>query len=121
YFHKLKAGLDVDGNIVAWSHRIVGQSIMAGTPFEGMVTNGVDPTSVEGASTLPYAIPNMRVDLITTPTGVPGLWWRSVRSTHTAYATEAFIDELAKAAGKDPVDFRLSMLGDHPRHRGVLE
>src|SRR5690606_21202328 len=58
YFHKLKAGLDADGRIVAWQHRIVGQSIMAGTPFAGMVTNGVDPTSVEGASTLPYAIPN---------------------------------------------------------------
>jgi isoquinoline 1-oxidoreductase beta subunit len=121
YFHKLKAGLDADGRIVAWQHRIVGQSIAAGSPFEGMVTNGVDPTSVEGASTLPYAIPNLHVDLVTTTTGVPVLWWRSVGSTHTAYATEAFIDELAQAAGKDPVEFRLSMLGDHPRHRGVLE
>lgn len=121
YFHKLKAGLDADGRIVAWQHRIVGQSIMAGTPFAGMVTNGVDPTSVEGASTLPYAIPNLHVDLVTTTTGVPVLWWRSVGSTHTAYATEAFIDELAKAAGRDPVEFRLSMLDDHPRHRGVLE
>ncbi len=121
YFHKLKAGLDADGRIVAWSHRIVGQSIMAGTPFEGMVTNGVDPTSVEGASTLPYAIPNLHVDLVTTAVGVPVLWWRSVGSTHTAYATEAFIDELAQAAGQDPIEYRLSMLGDHPRHRGVLE
>ena len=86
-----------------------------------MVTNGVDPTSVEGASTLPYAIPNLQVELVTTKTGVPVLWWRSVGSTHTAYSTEAFIDELAAAAGKDPVEFRLAMLGDHPRHRAVLE
>jgi isoquinoline 1-oxidoreductase beta subunit len=121
YFHRLKAGLDADGRIVAWQHRIVGQSIMAGSPFEGMVTNGVDPTSVEGASTLPYAIPNLQVDLVTTSIGVPVLWWRSVGSTHTAYATEAFIDELAEAAGKDPIEFRLAMLGDHPRHRAVLE
>ena len=121
YFHKLKAGLDADGKIVAWQHRIVGQSIAAGSPFEGMVTNGVDPTSVEGASTLPYAIPNLQVDLVTTSVGVPVLWWRSVGSTHTAYATEAFIDELAEAAGKDPIEFRLAMLGDHPRHRAVLE
>lgn len=121
YFHRLKAGLDGEGKVIAWQHRIVGQSIVGGTPFEGMVTNGVDPTSVEGASTLPYAIPNLKVDLVTTRTGVPVLWWRSVGSTHTAYATEAFIDELAAEAGKDPIEFRLAMLGDHPRHRAVLE
>lgn len=121
YFHKLKAGLDADGKVIAWQHRIVGQSIAKGTPFEGMVQNGVDPTSVEGAATLPYAIPNLVVDLVTTDVGVPVLWWRSVGSTHTAYATEVFIDELAEAAGRDPIAFRLDMLGGHPRHRAVLE
>jgi isoquinoline 1-oxidoreductase beta subunit len=121
YFHKLQAGLDGQGKLVAWQHRIVGQSIMADGPFAGMIKNGVDPTSVEGASTLPYGIKNVNVDLITTKVGVPVLWWRSVGSTHTAYSTEVLIDELAQAAGKDPIEFRLSMLGDKPRHKAVLE
>jgi isoquinoline 1-oxidoreductase subunit beta len=121
YVHHLKAGLDKDGNIMAWRNHIVGQSIMAGTPFEsGYVTNGVDMTSVEGANKLPYAFPNMKVELTTTKVGVPVLWWRAVGSTHTAYAVEAFIDELAEAAGKDPVQFRLAMMKDSPRHAAVL-
>jgi isoquinoline 1-oxidoreductase subunit beta len=122
YYHAIKAGLDANGNVVAWQHRIVGQSILAGTPFEAfMVKNGIDATSVEGASTLPYAIPNLQVDLHSPKVGVPVLWWRSVGSTHTAYSTETFIDELAVAAGKDPVAFRKSLLSGHPRHLGVLE
>jgi isoquinoline 1-oxidoreductase subunit beta len=121
YYHVLKAGLDEEGNPVAWQHRIVGQSIVAGTPFESMITeNSVDPTSVEGASNLPYAVPNLVVDLVTTDARVPVLWWRSVGSTHTAYSTEVFIDELAEAAGRDPVEFRRALLQDHPRHLGVL-
>jgi isoquinoline 1-oxidoreductase beta subunit len=122
YHHTLKAGLDAAGNVVAWQHRIVGQSIVAGTAFEaGMVKDGVDVTSVEGASTLPYAIPNLHVDLHSPKVGVPVLWWRSVGSTHTAYSTETFIDELATAAGRDPVAFRRALLAAHPRHLGVLE
>ena len=73
--------------------------------------NGIDGTSVEGASTLAYAVPNLLVELVTTEVGVPVLWWRSVGHTHTAYAVETVIDDLAHAAGKDPVDFRLAMLG----------
>ncbi|HEX2826255.1 MAG TPA: xanthine dehydrogenase family protein molybdopterin-binding subunit [Burkholderiales bacterium] len=122
YFHTIRAGLDASGKLVAWQHRIVGQSILAGTPMEKMlVKGGVDATSVEGASNLPYQIPNLRVDLHTTRTSVPVLWWRSVGSTHTAYSTETMIDELAVAAGQDPVAFRRAMLGQHPRHRGVLD
>lgn len=121
YFHRLRAGLDDQGKLVAWQHRIVGQSIVRDTPFAGMIQNGIDPTSVEGANTLPYHVPNIAVDLHTTDVGVPVLWWRSVGSTHTAYSTEVFIDELAEAAGKDPVDFRLELLDAHPRHAGVLK
>jgi isoquinoline 1-oxidoreductase beta subunit len=121
YYHTIKAGLDAAGNPIGWHHRIVGQSIIAGTPFESMmVKDSVDPSSVEGASNLPYAVPNIRVDLVTTDVKVPVLWWRSVGSTHTAYSTEVFIDELARAAGKDPVAFRRGLLRDHPRHLGVL-
>jgi isoquinoline 1-oxidoreductase subunit beta len=122
YYHTLRAGLDASGKIVAWQHRIIGQSILAGTPFEKMlVKDGVDITSVEGANNLPYEIPNMLVDLHTTKSAVPVQWWRSVGSTHTAFSTEAFIDELAAAAGRDPVAFRREMLAKHPRHLGVLE
>jgi isoquinoline 1-oxidoreductase beta subunit len=121
YVHALKAGLDAQGNLVAWRNHIVGQSILAGTPFGALVQNGIDLTSVEGAANIPYAIPNLRVELTTTDVGVPVLWWRSVGSTHTAYAVEAFIDEVAEAAGKDPVEFRLALLKDHPRHAGVLQ
>ncbi|TCW79629.1 aldehyde oxidase [Burkholderia sp. SRS-46] len=122
YFHKLDAGLTADGKLVGWRHRIVGQSILAGTPFEPfMVKNGIDATSVEGAANLPYAVPNVSVELTTAKAGVPVLWWRVVGSSHTAYAVEAFIDEAAHAAGKDPYLFRRDLLAKEPRMRAVLE
>lgn len=122
YVHRIRAGLDKDGKIVAWQHRIVGQSIVAGSPFESvMVKNGIDGTSVEGAANLPYQIPHLSVELHTEKTGVPVLWWRSVGSTHTAHATEHMIDILAKEAGQDPVAYRLDMLAKHPRHAGALK
>jgi len=122
YLHRLEAALDNNGQLVGWQHRIVGQSIIAGTAFAAvMIKDGIDGTSVEGAANLPYAVPNMSVELSTTETGVPVLWWRVVGSSHTAYATEAFIDEIAHAAGKDPFAFRQAMLEHHPRHKAVLE
>lgn len=121
YVHAIKGGLDKDGKVVAISDHIVGQSILGGSPFAAMIEGGVDATSVEGASNLPYAIPNLKVDLTTTDVAVPVLWWRSVGSTHTAYVMETFVDDLAAAAGRDPVEFRLSMLDAHPRHAGVLK
>ena len=122
YYHKLKAGLDTKGNIVAWQQRIVGQSVMSSSPAtKGMVQNGVDPTSVEGANNLPYHIPNILVDLHTTDVGVPIQWWRSVGSTHTAFAIECFLDEVARAAGKDPIALRRELLAKHPRHLGVFD
>ncbi len=122
YLHALEAGLDANGRPLAWKHRIVGQSIVAGTPFEaGMVKDGVDHTSVEGAANLPYAIPNLFVDLHSPRLPVPVLWWRAVGSTHTAFATEVFLDELAQAAGEDPVAFRRKLLKGHPRHLAVLD
>jgi isoquinoline 1-oxidoreductase beta subunit len=121
YVHTIKAGIDGAGNIVAWKHRIVGQSILGGSPFAMMIKDGVDATSVEGASNLPYAIPNLFVDLVTTELPVPVLWWRSVGSTHTAYSTELMIDMCARAANKDPVEYRLAMLQKHPRHLAALK
>jgi isoquinoline 1-oxidoreductase beta subunit len=122
YYHTLKAGLDAGGNLVAWKHTIVGQSILTGTAFESMmVKDGVDATSVEGAANLPYAIPNLAVDLHSPNIGVPVQWWRSVGSTHTAFATECFLDEIARETKKDPFELRRALLAKHPRHKGVLE
>jgi isoquinoline 1-oxidoreductase subunit beta len=120
YAHAMRAGLDAGGKIVAWEHHIVGQSIVANTPFAAFIQNGVDLTSVEGASNIPYAIPALSVGLTSPTVGVPVLWWRAVGSTHTAYAVETFIDTLAAAAGTDPLEYRLAMLADKPRHAAVL-
>ena len=124
YVHRVRAALDAKGMPLAWQQRVVGQSIALGSPFEPvLVKDGLDVLSVEGASTLPYAIPNLNVDLHTTNADVkvPVQWWRSVGSTHTGYATEVFLDELATAAGKDPVAYRMALLKKHPRHAGVLK
>ncbi|HJU20963.1 MAG TPA: xanthine dehydrogenase family protein molybdopterin-binding subunit [Casimicrobiaceae bacterium] len=121
YQHVLRAGLDAQGNVTGWQHRIIGQSILSGSPFEAMVKNGVDPTSAEGATNIPYAISDVNVDLHSTRIAVPVQWWRSVGSTHTAYSVETFIDELATAARKDPVAFRKALLAQKPKHLSVLE
>ena len=122
YYHTLRAGLDAKGQLVAWKHVIVGQSIMTGTAFESnLVKDGVDGTSVEGASNLPYAIPNLAVELHSPRIGVPVQWWRAVGSTHTAFAIECFLDEIAREMKQDPFELRRSLLGQHPRHKAVLE
>lgn len=122
YVEKIEAGLDDKGNPIAWHHRLVGKSILIGTFFEKMlVKDGVDATSVEGASTLPYQIPNLMVDVHNMKTQVPVLWWRAVGHTHTAHTTEITIDMLAEAAESDPVEFRMKLLDKHPRHAGVLK
>jgi isoquinoline 1-oxidoreductase subunit beta len=121
YFHKLEAGLDANRELTAWRHVIVGQSIMAGTMMAGMIKDGIDPTSVEGAATIAYEIPNVAVDLATTTTGVPVLWWRVVGSSHTTFAVETFIDQVAHAAGQDPFYFRRKLLAREPRMKAVLE
>ena len=121
YVHRVVAGVDSAGKIVGWDHTIVGQSIITGTAFAAMmVKGGIDATSVEGVADTPYDIANMQASLHTTQTGVPGLWWRSVGHTHTAFVMETMIDDLAKAAGKDPVVFRRELLTKHPRITKVL-
>jgi isoquinoline 1-oxidoreductase beta subunit len=121
FVHKVKVGLDGAGNIVAWQHRQVGQSILIGTPFEAMaVKDGVDATSVEGVNDHPYAMENFRSEIVNTKVGVPVLWWRSVGHTHTAYVMETMIDDIARQTDKDPVEFRRALLKDHPRHLAAL-
>lgn len=144
--HLMRGTLDGEGRPTAWLHRVAAPSLLetimpqwlpAMAPDavpDGMVrgmtgmTGGLfnrdwvaDPTSTEGASDTPYAVENLRVELARHDPGVPIGFWRSVGHSHTAFAVESFVDELATAAGRDPYEFRRFLLGDAPRHLGVLE
>lgn len=120
--HKVRAGLDANGNLLAWEHRIAGKSIMIGTAMEAFVVkNGIDETMVEGVSNTTYALPAFALEVHATKTPIPVLWWRSVGHTHTAYVMETMIDRLAKEAGQDPVAYREALLKDDPRKLGVLK
>ncbi len=121
HVHRVRVGLDADGNVSGWQHHIVGQSIMAGTPFEGMMMkDGIDPTSTEGVVDTPYALPDIDVRMTHPASPVPVLWWRSVGHTHTAYVMQTLLDEIATATGKDPVALRLALLPADARERAVL-
>jgi isoquinoline 1-oxidoreductase subunit beta len=124
YLHRVRAGLGTDGMPAVWHQTIVGQSLLEGTPFEAaMVKNGIDQTSVEGVADSPYmkAVPIHKVELHSPKNPVPVLWWRSVGHSHSAFAMESAIDELAAMAGKDPLDYRRVLLAKSPRHLAVLE
>jgi isoquinoline 1-oxidoreductase beta subunit len=120
-YHTVSAGIAADGAVTAWQQRIVCQSFLVGTPFEGLIKDGVDETAVEGSKDIPYHIPTFLIDWQQAPRGVPCLWWRSVGHSHSAFVVETMIDELAHAAGKDPFEYRRAMLEKHPRHKRVLE
>ena len=121
FLHRVAVALGDDGMPTAWDHTLVGQSVLAGTPF--MPANGVDPASVEGTADSPYlkAVPNHRVQLHDYASPIPVLWWRSVGHSHTAFVMESVVDELARSAGDDPLAYRRRLLAGHPRHLGVLE
>ena len=111
HFHRVEVGVGADGLPTAWRHVVVGQSLLAGTPFEPMlVKNGVDQTAVEGAADTHYKIPNFQVSVHHPKVNVPVLWWRSVGHTHTAFVMETMIDELARRARMDPIAYRHKLL-----------
>ncbi|MEM9489735.1 MAG: molybdopterin cofactor-binding domain-containing protein, partial [Myxococcota bacterium] len=114
--HRIRAGLDGNGNVVGWHDRIVEQSISG-----IFLPPGVPDTTPSEGAIIPYAVPNILLDIHVTSVGVPVLWWRSVEHTHNAFVAEVMIDELAEAAGADPFEFRRALLTEHPRHLGVLE
>ncbi|QTN28997.1 xanthine dehydrogenase family protein molybdopterin-binding subunit [Rhodoferax sp. AJA081-3] len=120
HVHRAEIGFDAKGKVLAWDHVIVGQSIVEGTPFAGMmIKDGVDATIVEGMRE-PYDVP-MRLSVHHPKVNVPVLWWRSVGSTHTAYVMETLVDEIARATNQDPVAYRMKLMGDkHPRHKAAL-
>ena len=122
WYDHFAAGLDASGNPVAWTHTIVGQSIFDGTMFAGFgIKDGIDAASVEGAADIIYGIPNIQVDLHSPKNEVPVQWWRSVGHSHTGFSVEAFFDEVAHAAGKDPYQLRRALLANQLRMLAVLD
>lgn len=121
HLHRARIGFDDRGNVLAWDHVLVGQSILTGSVFESFqVKNGIDATATEGMRD-PYALP-MRLTVHHPKVNVPVLWWRSVGSTHTAYVMETLLDDIARATKQDPVAYRMRLFGDkHPRHRAALQ
>lgn len=129
--HRLRAGLDASGRPLAWFHHAVVPSILArflpgfvpdwATRLAGPLKGGIDPTAVEGAGEIPYLLPDFEMRYTRADVGVPVGFWRSVGHTHTAFVVESFMDELAHAAGQDPVQFRRDLLPPTSRHRRVLD
>lgn len=121
YYDRLSAGLDEKGAPVAWTHRVTGSSVVARW-IPAAFKNGLDPDAVEGAATeFPYAIPNMLVDYVRHETpGITTGWWRGVGPTHNIFMVESFIDELAAAAKRDPVEYRRALLGKLPNSGAEL-
>jgi CO/xanthine dehydrogenase Mo-binding subunit len=121
YYDRIAAGLDSDGKLVSWSHRIVGISILARWAPPAF-KNGLDGDAVDGSAQLLYDIPSIRVEYVRHEEPVVRTgWWRGVGVTHNNYVVESFIDEIAAASRQDPVAFRRGMLGKSPRARAVLD
>jgi isoquinoline 1-oxidoreductase beta subunit len=121
WFDRFRAGLDAAGRPAAWQHRFAGSSILARW-LPPTFKNGLDPDSTDGAINLCYDIPNLRVEYARVePRSVPTAFWRSVGPSHNVFVVESFIDELAHAAGQDPVAYRRALLGKAPRAMAVLD
>ncbi|MEI9995258.1 MAG: molybdopterin cofactor-binding domain-containing protein [Rhizomicrobium sp.] len=120
YYDRLEATLK-DGKIDGWHHRITGSAVVARWLPPAYAALG-DFDAVDSAIDIPYAIPNLRVEFVREePPGVPTGFWRGVGPNNNVFAVESFMDELAKKAGKDPLDFRLGMLGQTPRLKAALQ
>jgi isoquinoline 1-oxidoreductase beta subunit len=123
HVHRIEIGVGANGMPAAWRHVIVGQSLLADTPFAAaMIKDGVDATAVEGVSDTHYNIPNFHLFAHHPKVNVPVLWWRSVGHTHTAFVMETLIDELAARAKIDPIAYRRKLLNPQAKKlHAVLE
>jgi isoquinoline 1-oxidoreductase beta subunit len=120
YYDRVSAGLDANGKLVGWTHRVTGSSVTARWAPAGFV-KGLDPDAVECAANTPYDVPAQFVDYVRhEPQGVGTGWWRGVGPTHNLFVVESFVDEIAAAAKRDPVEFRRSLLQHNPRALAVL-
>ena len=123
HLHRVDIALDAQGRVQGWDHVIVGQSLVKGSPFEAfLVKDGIDHTMTEGVVENTYGMP-MRLRATHPDVAVPVLWWRSVGHTHTGFVMETLADEVARAAGQDPVAWRLAKLDPkkHARHVAALK
>jgi isoquinoline 1-oxidoreductase beta subunit len=122
YYDRMAAGLDEQGMPVAWTHRVTGSSILARW-LPAAFKDGFDRDAVEGAAKPPYTLPNIQVEYVRQepPPGIVTAFWRGVGPTHNIFMVESFIDELAAAAHKDPVDYRRVLLDNSPRAKAALE
>ena len=121
FVDRISAGLDAAGMPVAWNHRFAGSSILARW-LPPAFNKGLDPDTTDGAIDLPYALPNMHVEYLRMePPGIPTAFWRSVGPSHNVFVVESFMDELAAAAKKDPVAYRVALLDKTPRAKAVLQ
>ena len=118
-YARMWGAVDASGKPTVFKQHIVQQSLMK--RIGGLPPNGVDFISVDGSANLPYDIPNIRVEYTENDPGIPFGFWRSVGASFQGFVVEAFIDEMAAAAKKDPFEFRRDLLGKSPRHKAVLE
>ncbi len=116
--HQLQATIKESGYPDSLQHKVVSPSILA---QRGVPTTEGDPAAVEGANELPYAIKNLQLNYVPLDLGIPTGFWRSVGHSHTAFAIESFVDELAQNAKIDPLKYRRELLKDKPRYLGVLD
>ena len=121
WFDRISAGLDEQGNPVAWKNRYAGSSVISRWLPPGF-KDGLDPDSTEGAIDLVYDFPNFHVEYARVePKGISTGFWRSVGPSHNVFVVESFVDEVAAAAKRDPVAFRRALLGKSPRAKAVLD
>jgi isoquinoline 1-oxidoreductase beta subunit len=117
---KVQGGLDENGRLIAWSHKVVCPSIFARV-MPASMKNGIDSAAMDCLQDLEYEVPNFTVEYVRIDTPVPVGFWRSVGASHNAFTIESFIDEMAHLGGRDPLEFRLSLLKKHHRSHHVLE
>jgi isoquinoline 1-oxidoreductase beta subunit len=117
---RFAAGLDDAGRLVAWQHKVAVPSIFARV-FPDQMKDGIDSAAVDGLRDMEYEIPNLAVEYVRVDTPVPVGFWRSVGASHNGFTVESFMDEVARAAGTDPLEFRLGLLREHPRAARVLQ
>jgi isoquinoline 1-oxidoreductase beta subunit len=121
YYDRLSAGVDAQGKLLAWSHRIAGSSVVA-RYAPSWIKDGIDPDAVDGSRNMPYRVPAVHVDWVRQePPGVPTSWWRGVGVTHGTFVVESFIDELAAESKQDPLAYRVALLDKNPRARNVVQ
>lgn len=118
--HRLRGGLDTTGEPVAWFHRVVGPSVLARRD-PARLLDGIDPLMIDGATSLPYRFAHRRLEYRRADTPVPIGLWRGDGHSHNAFATECFLDELARAGGRDPLELRRHLLAERPAHLALLD